>query len=84
MVRSVEEMLKARGMQGVYGKKTIHVQVPANLHLMVHKLACDEGISITEIIVRYLKYLRAKPYRERRLLDAKSAPDFTLDDTSFE
>ena len=62
------------------GSKSINVRVPASLHVLAKKICLDYGISITDLIVHYLKYLQKKTKSERQLLDAKSkATDFTFD-----
>lgn len=61
------------------GRKTLSVLVPIRLHDMFNKLCIDHEISKTQAIIRYLQYLQAKPYEKRKLLYAKSKPDFKLD-----
>lgn len=47
------------------GSKTLIVRVPAELHDMLKKLASQMNVTITYLIVNYLRYLKNKDYRER-------------------
>lgn len=48
------------------GTKTLIVRVPAELHDMLRRLAVEMDVTITHLILQYLRYLRAKDHRERK------------------
>lgn len=60
------------------GFKNLNVRVPVALSSMIKKLAIDEGTTVTELIIKYLEYLQAKPYREKKryLLNEDSSITF--------
>lgn len=62
------------------GKRALNMDIPADLFDMYAKLCIDEGITKTEGIVRYLRYLQKQYYKHRRVLDEDSKPDFKLDE----
>ena len=66
-------------MNNKLGKKSLHVQVPADLHDVLGKLCIDTGLSATAIITQYLQYLQAQHYKKREPLHEKSTADFKLD-----
>lgn len=66
-------------MKKTQGKKSLHVQVPADLHDMLGRLCIDTGLSATAIITQYLQYLQSKHYRKREPINEKSDSDFKLD-----
>ncbi len=41
------------------------VRLPRGLHNMVKKLAIDENVTVSAIVVKYFQYLQAKEFRER-------------------
>lgn len=61
------------------GKKSVHVQVRADLHDTLRRLCIDTGLSATEIVTQYLQYLHVQHYKKREPLNAKSHSDFKLD-----
>jgi len=61
------------------GKKALNLNVPADLYDMYAKLCIDLGISKTEGIIQYFRYLRAQYYKKRNALDEESESDFKLD-----
>lgn len=63
------------------GKKVINVKVPTSLYIMLKKMAIDNGITITYILVSYLRYLRKINYAKRRALDEHSRITFKVDVT---
>lgn len=69
-------------MKKSQGKKSLHVQVPADLHDVLGRLSIDTGLSATAIITQYLQYLQAQHYKKREPLHAKSTTDFKLDATA--
>lgn len=50
------------------GSKFLSVRVPLSAHDMLKKLAIDSGLSITEIIMQYIRFLRKKHWKHRSLL----------------
>lgn len=68
------------------GKHSLNIDIPVELYTMYAKLCVDLGITKTEGIVQYLKYLKAQGIRERRLrvLHGKSKGDFKLDGRELE
>jgi hypothetical protein len=61
------------------GKKSLNLDVPADLHDMYSKLCIDLGITKTDGIVQYLRYLQKQHYKHRQVLNDTSPPDFKLD-----
>jgi hypothetical protein len=55
------------------------VQVEADLHYILKKLSDESGLSITQIIVQYIQYLRTVHFKKRKPLHANSNGDFKLD-----
>lgn len=57
------------------GKTNLMVRVPVELHDMIRKLAISMGVTVTYLIVHYLKYLDGKHWRKRaeHVLGAKHA-----------
>lgn len=66
-------------MKKSQGKKSIHVQVPAELHDVLGRLCIDTGLSATAIVTQYLQYLQSKHYKKREALNASSNTNFSLD-----
>lgn len=62
------------------GKRSINLDVPADLYDMYAKLCIDLGITKTEGIVRYMRYLQKQHYKHRRVLDEESPQSFKLDE----
>lgn len=56
----------------IKGKKTLSVQIPADLYGVFAKLCLDHEISKTEGIVRYIKWLNLHHRNNRKLLDEKN------------
>jgi hypothetical protein len=48
------------------GSKTLIVRIPVDLHDMLKRLANEMNVTITYVIVNYLKYLKTKHYRDRK------------------
>lgn len=69
-------------MKKIQGKKSLHVQVPADLHDVLGRLCIDTGLSATAIITQYLQYLQSKHYKKREVLNGQSNSDFKLDASS--
>lgn len=69
-------------MKKSQGKKSIHVQVPVDLHDTLGRVSIDTGLSATAIITQYLQYLQAKHYKKREILNERSDTDFKLDATT--
>lgn len=65
-------------MKKSQGKKSIHVQVPADLHDTLSRLSIDTGLSSTAIITQYLQYLQSIHYKKREPINEKSTTDFKL------
>lgn len=61
------------------GKKAMNLDLPADLYDMYAKLCIDLGITKTEGIIKYMRYLQAQYYKHRQALDEDSKPDFRLD-----
>lgn len=66
-------------MKKSQGKKSLHVQIPVDLHDVLARLSVDTGLSATAIVTQYLQYLQSKHYKKRDVLHEKSASDFSLD-----
>lgn len=66
-------------MAKIVGKRTLSVQVPADLYVMFSKFCMDSEVSRTEAIVKYLKWIQKQPVAQRRLLNATSKADIGLD-----
>lgn len=66
------------------GKRSLNVDVPADLYDMFGKLCIDLGINKTAAIVEYLKYLKKTHYKQRETLNDKSIAAFRLDDVSLD
>lgn len=62
------------------GKKAFNIDLPVDLYNMFAKLCVDYGITKTEGIIRYLKFLQKQHHRERELLNERSRKPFKLDD----
>lgn len=61
------------------GKKALNIDLPVDLYNMFAKLCIDLGITKTEGIVQYLRYLQAQQYKARKPLNEQSKQDFKLD-----
>lgn len=61
------------------GKRTISADVDVDLYNSFAKACIDAGVSKTEALVRYIRYLQKQPSRGRKLLDEHSESDFKLD-----
>ncbi len=55
------------------GFKCLNLRIPIELHVMLKKLSADENITITEIMVQYLKYLKKQNNKQRESLNVKTA-----------
>ena len=58
----------------------MNLDVPADLYDMYGKLCIDYGITKTEGIVRYFRYLKSQNYKLRKVLNDRSVSDFKLDE----
>ena len=58
--------------------KHLHMRIPSELHCMLMKMSIDTDISATNIIVKYLRYLQKKHYKERLPLDENSEENFNF------
>lgn len=68
----------------IKGKKTLSVEVPADLYAIFSKLCIDNEVTKTEAIIRYMKYLKKRIPQERRLIDGKTQSNpIDLADTEF-
>lgn len=61
------------------GTKQLHVYIPNELHDMLRRLSIQTGISATQIIVRYLEYLKSHHYKKRTPLDEQCDEVFKLE-----
>lgn len=61
------------------GKKTLNIDIPADLFNFYAKACIDAEITKTEGIVRYMKYLRKQPFRSREFLNEDTESNFKLD-----
>ncbi len=63
--------------------RILSVRLPRPLFDMYSKLCVDKDITLTEGIVRYLRFLHAQDHRTRKgkLLNANSDSNFKLDET---
>lgn len=71
-------------MKKSMGKKSVHVQVPADLHDTLGRVCINTGLSATAVITQYLRYLKAQYPKKKEPLNEKSATDFKLDASSPE
>lgn len=62
------------------GKLKLNMNIPAELHIMLRKLAIEKRLTATAIIVQYLQYLQAQHYKQRDALNENSPKTFKLDD----
>lgn len=62
------------------GKKSINMDIPADLYDMLRKLCVDTGLTATSIVVQYLEYLQKQHYKRRQVLNEHSESDFKLDE----
>ena len=69
-------------MKKSQGKKSVHVQVPVELHDLLSRLCIDTGLTATAIITQYLEYLQSIHYKKREPINEKSPTDFKLTVTS--
>jgi hypothetical protein len=60
------------------GTKTISVEVPIDLADTFGKLCIDRGVTRTQAIIKYLKYLKAIYYKHREFLDEESKKESFL------
>jgi hypothetical protein len=65
-------------------KKVINIHIPTELHDAFAKLCVDYGITKTEAILRYMRYLKAQHISKRRLVDEHSRSHFKLDQRELE
>lgn len=61
------------------GKKALNIDLPIELHDILKKVAIENGLTVTAVIVQYIQYLRQKRYNQRKALNGKSKANFTLD-----
>lgn len=62
-------------------KKSLNLEIPVDLYNMFAKTCIDYGITKTEGIIRYFKYLQHQQRRKKEILDEGTATDtFTLDE----
>ena len=61
-------------------KRSINMRVPSELYIMVRRLCVDYDLSITDLFVKYLNYLKKFHYTQREVLDEQSRKTFSLDD----
>ena len=68
------------------GKKSLHVQIPVELHDTLAKICIDTGLSATSIITQYLKFLRSRKKKNREILNATTSTkcSFRLDGVDVE
>lgn len=58
-------------------KKALNLMIPAELHDSFSKLCVGWGITKTEAIAQYIKYLRSLERHQRKPLHAKAPLTFT-------
>ncbi len=63
------------------GKKALNVDVPLGLYNVFAKICIDDGITKTEGIVQYFKYLQRQKHNNKRRLSENSESSFKLHDT---
>ena len=66
-------------MKKQHRTNALNIRIPAELYQMYAKLCIDHGITKTDGIVNYLKYLQGKHQKKRDLLDEETTDDFNLD-----
>lgn len=62
--------------------KSLHIWIPADLHKCLKKLSAEKEISITQIIIQYLRYLK-KNQKTKVMLYEDSEETFELLKKSF-
>ena len=65
-------------MKKVEGKQTLNVRVPVKLYMTLKRVSLNTGLSQTEIITQYLRYLDKKHYAQREPINEHSDQDFEL------
>jgi hypothetical protein len=65
------------------GNKRVSLDVPEKLYALYCKLCLDLGITRTEGLIRYFKYLSTYHHKQRKALDEKSNTNFRLDEGEF-
>lgn len=60
------------------GMRALNIAVPADLHDMLKRLAIEEDLTATSIIIQYLQYLQKKHYSHRKVLNEQSDSDFEI------
>lgn len=61
------------------GLKALNINIKKEYHDMLRKMAANRDISITEIISRYLEFLYAKHYTQRKEFNGKPQNEFDMD-----
>lgn len=63
-------------MKAPQGFKTLHIRIPIDLHEMLFIMSVKHDLSATEIVVKYLRYLKKKHHTQRIPLDENSPDGF--------
>ena len=66
------------------GKKTLNVDIPLDLFTMYSKLCVDLGITKTQGIIQYFRYLKKQYHHHRQVLNEKSKSEFRIDEGNTE
>jgi len=61
------------------GQKSLNLAVQTEDYNFFAKLCIDTGITKTEGLTRYIRYLQRLPSKQRWLLDETSPKSFTMD-----
>lgn len=61
-------------------KRPFNARIPEDLYKMLKKLCVDKDMDMTEVFVKYLRYLQKIYYKNREILDENSRQTFSLDD----
>ena len=62
------------------GRRALNINIPDKLYAILNRICTDYGLSKTECISQYLRYLEAQHYAKRRPLSASSKKSFKLEE----
>lgn len=66
-------------MASQHGKKILYASIDAELFNMYSKLCIDMGITKTDGLIQYFKYLKKQHHNQREGLNERTKSDFRLD-----
>ncbi len=61
------------------GKRALTVNLPINCYNFLRRVALDNDISVTEIILQYVKYLQKQKRHKKKIIRENSTIEYLID-----